>query len=604
MQGAPSPGEKALKRWAIPWRRTLIVRMLATFLAIMVPVYVLGFAMYSWGLKTAREEIEKSAASQAAFYLQGLEKEIERIRLLQFDCLNDDNLDKLTYRNEVLGPYELLERIQLLRARLYSIQNSSGYIRNVRVHISPISRTLSSVEGLDDLDEAAFLEHRVPSNRSGAQLFHADGSFLMSTIRADGGLSDVSRVMVEIVLEPGAFKTALDQFMTYPGSGAFLLDSQSGVMVAKSIGVDGNGLHAWSSGAIWEETPERVRYVHLDGQEYVVVQAESGYLGMRLVRCIPGRYVLEPLQTFQLWIWVFAAVALGVVVFFSIYTYRAMHKPILALVDSFRKVETGDLEVNIPHDPHNEFGYLYKRFNAMVHNLRMLIDQVYKQRMLVQRAELRQLQSQINPHFLYNSFFILNTMARMGDTSTLIGFTRQLGEYFRFVARNAADIIALGLEVQHAQLYAEIQAMRFARRIKVKFDALPESVCTWNVPRLVIQPLIENAFQYGLEGMEQNGMLHVGFECEDLDSDCLRIVVEDNGDGLTEDHLVRMCEQVVAEDETFEVTGLMNIHRRIRLFFGEPYGLRLERSPLGGLRVTIVIARKEGDSHVQAADRG
>ena len=115
MQGAPSPGEKALKRWAIPWRRTLIVRMLATFLAIMVPVYVLGFAMYSWGLKTAREEIEKSAASQAAFYLQGLEKEIERIRLLQFDCLNDDNLDKLTYRNEVLGPYELLERIQLLQ---------------------------------------------------------------------------------------------------------------------------------------------------------------------------------------------------------------------------------------------------------------------------------------------------------------------------------------------------------------------------------------------------------------------------------------------------------------------------------------------------------
>jgi two-component system sensor histidine kinase YesM len=123
---------------------------------------------------------------------------------------------------------------------------------------------------------------------------------------------------------------------------------------------------------------------------------------------------------------------------YSFSAYKFIHKPLLELVRAFHKVESGDLQVSINHDSDNEFGYLYKRFNDMVKNLNMLIDQVYNQKILMQRAELKQLQSQINPHFLYNSLFMINTMARIGDDN-LITFTKYLGEYFRFVTRNSSD---------------------------------------------------------------------------------------------------------------------------------------------------------------------
>lgn len=619
---------------SIPWRNTIFVRMLATFLAILVPIYVLSLSLYNRGLNAARVEIEKSALSQTSFYLQGLEQEIERIRILQYDCLNDDSLEKLTYRHEALLPYETLDRIQLLRSRLYSIQNSSAYIRNVRVHVSPIRRTISSVDGLDGLDEASFVNHRIPANLSGAQILHLDGRMLLSTLKADRAMNATALSMVEIELEPDTFQHALAQFNAWPGSGSYLVDLESGGIVEQRTedgdpiptGISPTGLATPVSTLPDESStstlpaeplasPEThvdrqpsataagngAQYIRVGGTGYLLLQVQSDYLNLQLVRYIPDRFVLEPLRAFHAWVWGFAAVALAVILGYSIFAYRSMHKPLVELVSSFQRVENGDLKVVIPHDPHNEFGYLYKRFNAMVRNLDTLIDQSYRQRILVQRAELRQLQSQINPHFLYNSFFILNTMARLGDTDSLVIFTKQLGEYFRFIARNASDEVPLAQEAQHAQIYADIQAMRFSRRMQVSFDIPPEPVSGLMVPRLILQPIIENAFMHSLEKKERNGLLQVRFEVE---ADRLRIIVSDNGDTLADDRLAELRKRLDSEDEQAEVTGLTNIHRRVRLRFGAESGLRLERSAMGGLQATIEIWTKGGAEHVQTADRG
>ena len=617
-----------------------MVRMIATFFAIMLPLYAAGFLMYSWGLKTAREEIEKSAAAQAAFYLQGLEKEIERIRLLQFDCLNDDNLDRLVYRSEVMGTYERLERVGLLRTRLYSIQNSSQYIRDVRVYLLPLNRMLSSTSGYDLMDEQAYLNHRVPAGKTGAQIFQRDEAVLMSTLRAEAWLNTSPLVMVEVELEPGTLQAALRQFMTFPGSGACLLDIKTGTLLGVSAEAGDEAFaeqvarRAFSPDTDTSEF-QPVRYEQLDGKKVVLVQADSSYLGMRLVRYIPAEHVTAPLQTFRFWMWGFALVAIAVIAAFSLFAWRAMQKPVQELVDAFRKVETGDLDAVISHDARNEFGYLYRRFNDMVRNLRMLIDQSYRQRMLVQRAELKQLQSQINPHFLYNSFFILNTMARVGDTKPLLVFTKQLGDYFRFIARNAADVIPLHLEVRHARLYTEIQAMRFSRRLRVEFGELPVQAAAWDVPRLILQPVIENAFQHGLERKEQGGLLRVTFSWavpregdavpgqqsplgevasgqqsppgevasgQQSPQGVLLVMIEDNGTEVGDDTLEALRQQIGAQDAGQEITGLMNIHRRLQLFYGPTGGLRLRRGALGGLQVTLEIPGKGAGTDVQTAD--
>ena len=163
----------------------------------------------------------------------------------------------------------------------------------------------------------------------------------------------------------------------------------------------------------------------------------------------------------------------------------------------------------------------------MVKELKTLIEQSYKQKILVQRAEMKQLQSQINPHFLYNSFFILNTMARTEDYENIEKFTEQLGRYFQFITRSAADEVPLEKEVEHARVYTEIQAMRYSNRIKAYFEELPEEFWGIVVPRLILQPIIENAFEHGLGMVKKNGILTVSFEKL---QNGLHIIIENNGE--------------------------------------------------------------------------
>lgn len=222
----------------------------------------------------------------------------------------------------------------------------------------------------------------------------------------------------------------------------------------------------------------------------------------------------------------------------------------------------------------------------MLIKLQTLIDQDFKQKLMMQKAELKQLQSQINPHFLYNSFFILNSLAKTGDTERIELFTNMLGEYFRFITRNGEEDVWLSEEIKHARMYTEIQKLRFSRRISVQFDDLPKEMERIRVPRLVVQPIIENAYEHSLEKMPEEGFLRVSFEQHPSES---LIIVEDNGKSVDESAIDALNNRLSNPNEEHEMTGMINIHRRISLTYGEGSGLFLKRSKLNGLRVEIRI---------------
>jgi two-component system sensor histidine kinase YesM len=268
------------------------------------------------------------------------------------------------------------------------------------------------------------------------------------------------------------------------------------------------------------------------------------------------------------------------------------------LIDSFKEVEKGNLQVSISHDTNNEFGYLYTHFNEMTRNLRTLIDQVYNQKILMHRAELKQLQSQINPHFLYNSFFMLNTMVRINDEN-LIQFTKYLGEYFRYITRNTYDYAPLTDEINHAKVYVNIQLIRFPNRLKVEFGICPKNFEDFSVPRLILQPIIENAFEHGLGKKNKDGVILVNFISGNSNLD---IVIEDNGNELSDGELEDLRKLLESEDDKIEITGIINIHRRIKLVFGNDSGLEVSRSHLGGLKVKVMLRTKGGEGYLQATD--
>lgn len=546
---------------------------------------MLGIYLYNWGLRTIKGEISKSTIAQVSFYLQGLEKEIERIKILQYDCLNDENLNKLAIRWEILSGYERKESMRMLGERLFTIKNSSIYIKNVSVHILPIERTISTNHGVDDIDMERYQGIRVPNNIKGAQIINFKGELYLSTSKQNYLPYNWPLYLIEIELDKEALRNALVQFNTYSESGSVLLNLLENDIIA-SDPYSNNILSQENTIAnLNKKDSSGMEFVKINNQGYYIVHSKSDYLNMALYRYIPEKFVLKPLQNFYVWVWVFSIVIVLIMLIYSLSAYKFLHKPMLELVSAFHKVESGDLQASINHDSDNEFGYLYKRFNDMVKNLNMLINQVYNQKILMQRAELKQLQSQINPHFLYNSLFMINTMARIGDDN-LITFTKHLGEYFRFVTRNSSDNICLADEINHARVYTQIQLMRFSKRLQVEFAELPERYNKLNVPRLILQPVIENAFEHGIEKKKSNGLLRISFEGNEEE---LNIIVEDNGDGITDTVIYNLQEKLDYSGDELETTGIINIHRRIRLVFGDESGIQVSRSELGGFMVIVKI---------------
>lgn len=572
-------------RWDFSLRNTIFLRLIVTFLLIMVPILLFAVYLYHWNVQTASSDITKTAAAQSAFYLTDLENEIERMKLLQYSLLEDDNLNELVLTWETMATIARTESMNSLIKRLYTVQNSSMYIKDVSVHIAAIGRTISAGDGVREFKTERFREIRSVFG-SGSQLIEWNGGLFLGAMKQRGIKGAEPLFTVEIELDEQKLQEALAQFNTYPGSGTLLLSDSAKVAIANGTGELANvgvPLYLREIPALMADNPSRLT---ANGNRYYAVQAHSPDLELSIYRFIPEKVVQKPLSKFYKWAWGFAAAALGIFGAFALSTYKFIHKPMLTLVKSFRRIEQGDLSIHIAHESKDEFRYLYGRFNQMVDNLRSLIDQVYKQKIMTQRAELKQLQSQINPHFLYNSFFILNTMAKTGDTERIEQFTTLLGEYFEFVTRNASDLVALEQEVHHARMYAEIQELRFSRRIQVRFDPLPDELRSLPVPRLIVQPIIENAFKHSLEKKTKNGLIVVRFERADGQ---VRVIVEDNGDQLTDEALKQIRKSLYEEQDQAETTGMVNIHRRIRITFGEDAGLRTERSELGGLSVTILL---------------
>jgi two-component system sensor histidine kinase YesM len=581
-----------LKIVGLKLKNSIFSRLVITFLIIIIPIYGLAIYIYNWGICTVKNEISKSTISQVSYYLKGVEKEIERIKILQYDCLNDEDLNKLAIRWKIMDMYDMTESMIRLQQRLVMINNSSYYIKNISVHILPIGKTISSNNGIDNIDMLRYQKIRASSEAKGAQIIRYKGSLFLSTVQQKLNNS-TPLYIIEIELNQDTLKQELSQLNTYKGSGTVLINLNDNIIIP-NISDEDSSLSAQNIFSILnKDESNKTGFIKIKNKEYYIVQARSTYLNMVLLKYIPQEFILKPIKNFYIWVWVFTVAVIIIIFIYSFSTYKYMHKPLLELVKSFRKVESGDLKVSVNHDPNNEFGYLYKQFNDMVRNLNMLIDQVYSQQILMQRAELKHLQSQINPHFLYNSFFMINTMARIGDDN-LIPFTKHLGEYFRFVTRNSSEYIPLKDEINHAKVYTEIQLMRFSKRLQIQFAECPDRYNSLKVPRLIVQPLIENAFEHGIE-KKINGIISIDFEDNEKE---LNIIVEDNGNDMTDTRLIELQNSLKYSGDELETTGTINIHRRIKLVFGENSGLQVSRSKLGGLKVIMKIKIPGGNDNV------
>ncbi|MDN4602170.1 histidine kinase [Paenibacillus sp. F6_3S_P_1C] len=335
-------------------------------------------------------------------------------------------------------------------------------------------------------------------------------------------------------------------------------------------------------------------------KDYIFVKSSLAENDLYIDHYLYTPTMFEPISKSIVWFWLFFGLTILMVALYLYYINKIINKPMVKLVRAFKRIEEGNLELNIQHNKEDEFGYLYERFNDMLINLNISIDEIYNQRIHRQNAELKQLQSQINPHFLYNCLFSIIRLIKMEKDKEAVHFTDQLAKYFQFITRNSRDTVPLENEVAHARNYAMLQLARFSDRVTVDFGELPVNIKALSVPRLIIQPIVENAFVHGLENVIEGGILRVSFLDE---PEQIVVLVEDNGED-SEDAIKKLSALLSSTQDEQEISGILNVHRRLQYKYGPESGIKVSPSDLGGVKIELTIARKEASIDVPDVNRG
>lgn len=284
---------------------------------------------------------------------------------------------------------------------------------------------------------------------------------------------------------------------------------------------------------------------------------------------------------------VYYVLVLLVTLLLMVMLYAIVRSPLRKLRMALRAIEKGELNKRLPRTMISDFQYVNDQFNAMGARLEDLVEREYTLHLLHIKAELRQLQYQINPHFLYNTYFTLRALLEEEETEQASAFADLLGRYLKYATSSDQEYATLEEEITHAKNYAEIQQMRFSQRIDLQWEIEPERFHDLKVPKLILQPLIENAFEHGLRRVLEGGIIRVSLE----DTEGVVIHVEDNGESLTDERLEELAARLRqnSHQEGEDSVALLNIHRRLQILFGAQSGLTVSRSELGGMKTTVTI---------------
>ena len=287
---------------------------------------------------------------------------------------------------------------------------------------------------------------------------------------------------------------------------------------------------------------------------------------------------------------IFSAVGFSVVAAWSL--SRSIYTPIKKLHDVTTTITKNDLQALMTSDNVDEITELGMSFNIMIGKIKELLDSKIKEQENLKKAELRALQAQINPHFLYNTLDTIIWMAESKKTDQVVKIVTALSNFFRISLSKGMDWITIGEEVERIRSYLTIQKMRYRDILDFKID-VEEDVAENTILKLLLQPLVENALYHGIKNKRQRGMIHVRARRKGENEVLLE--VEDDGIGFTPEKLHQLRAELNEDQGDIKLEsgfGLGNVNKRIRLYYGEPYGLSVQSDYMSGTCVTLVIPAK------------
>lgn len=581
------------------WMNSIVVKYMWGFLIILLSTLAAFAFVYHQAYDMAQKITYEKLSSQAENYLHSFDNELNHVQRLQNEFFNDRKLVFIIAPDMNITAYEKRDCLLSVRERIDAIAGVSRLVSEGVLYLpkSGYRITSSSVHLMTGEDMEQMNQFLPCANDA----IHFDGRrfFIVKTGAPVIQSGSIPNHVFVIEFSREEILKELSSVCTSQESGAFWMSETAGVWAESSRGESVGALLAPQLRSNEQGEYESVQRLEADGKHYLVFVGGYGELGL-FVQYELEEAAMRPVFRFRNLAFVVLICLTLLAVVISVSSIIALHRPINTLLSAFRRVQSGDWKQRIEEERRDEFSLLYRGFNEMAEQIDRLINEVYIQTNLTQQAQMKQLQAQIAPHFLYNSFFVLSRRIKRKDYENAELLAKHLGNYFQYLTRNGADYMPLRMEAEHAKSYCAVQDARFSRRITVRFEDVPGDFGGIMLPRLVLQPLLENAFKYGLEDKMRDGLLTVHF-IETADE--WQVWVEDNGEHIQDERLEQISRQIT-EGSAGEITALSNIHRRLQIYYHGGSGVRVQRSSLGGMAAVLYIRKEAAVYEHESADRG
>lgn len=346
------------------------------------------------------------------------------------------------------------------------------------------------------------------------------------------------------------------------------------------------------NGIVYRVNPKWVKAmepmsVQIQGGSYQIRSELSPYTGWRTVGVFSMDEVMSSVNTIVYILFTCVIISLVLVVIVSFKFSRTLTNPIFKLKRLMKQAESGDLTVRFNFEHNDEIGELGQSFNHMIARIDQLIQMVYVEQENKRTAEMKSLQEQIKPHFLYNTLDTISWMARDYDAEDIVRLVDALTNMFRIGLSHGKDIITVKEEITHVSNYLYIQKIRYKDKLNYVIH-VDESLYAIEVPKLILQPLVENAIYHGVKAKRGGGTITITGVPE---GENLVFTVQDNGAGMPQEKVEelnrRMSERSVLDEQ--KSFGLFYIRERIQLCYGKGYGVHVESTLGEGTRVTITL---------------
>ena len=277
---------------------------------------------------------------------------------------------------------------------------------------------------------------------------------------------------------------------------------------------------------------------------------------------------------------------LTIIAFFSYYIPLSISRPIKKITEVTNEVAGGNLTVRSEEFEGEETRMLSTSLNSMIDKINELLSQVTTEQIRLRKAEFELLQSQINPHFLYNTLDAIVWLAESGEKEKVVSTVSSLSNFFRASLNQGKDIVTIKEDIGHVRSYLEIQHVRYQDILDYEI-IVPEEIYPYLIPKITVQPLVENALYHGIKNKRGKGKITISGEKKE---DHVILSITDNGLGITEDRLKVVLNNINNRSESEKTTyGLYNVNERIRLDFGEEYGINIDSEYGKGTTVSIKL---------------